>query len=203
VPSSPRAARSCRPRRFPLPPRPIALAILLALPGLTLAGGVTATAAARLSPDEVAGLLNDGGSACAWRFLETTAATPGTWIERWRAGDCSAAGTWNLQLDVGQDGRLAVTVLLPGETRQPAAVQAAATLAVLARAADDGCRERRVVDTTVLAAEADRSVERWTVVACGQRRAYRLTFTADGAGAPGIDLEPAGAAASPATAPSR
>lgn len=186
MPSIPRAANPHAPRRFPLPPRPIALALLL-----LLAGGVAAAAPPRLSPAEVAALSGEAGPTCTWRFVETAAAAENTWIERWRASDCAAAGIWNLQLDPGPDGRLAVTVLLPGETRQPPAVQAAATLAVLGRAAGDRCRERRVVDTAVLMAEEGRSVERWTVTACGDRRHYRLVFTADGAGPPSIDLEPA------------
>ncbi len=184
-------------RRFQLPRRSIALIVLLALPGAAAADPP------RLTPDEVAGLMKDAGPACVWRFVATTAARPDGAVERWRASECAAAGMWNLRLDAGSDGRLAVTVLLPGDTRQPPAVQEAATLAVLARAADDGCRERRVVDTTVVATTAARSVERWSVVACGQRRDYQLTFTASGAGAPSIGLEPAGETASVPTALSR
>ncbi|MFP4360509.1 MAG: hypothetical protein ACLFTG_07490 [Alphaproteobacteria bacterium] len=194
MPSIRRAANPQVSRRFPLPPRPIALALLL-----VLAGGVAAAAPPRLSPAEVATLSGAAGPACTWRFVETTPAAENAWIERWRASDCAAAGTWNLQLEPGPNGRLAVTVLLPGETRQPPAVQAAATLAVLGRAAGDRCRERRVVDTAVLTTGEGRSVERWTVTACGDRRHYRLTFTADQPGPPSIDLEPA----APPTALSR
>ncbi len=181
---------ACARARFPLSPRPLTLALFLALTG------GAAAAPPRLAPAEVAALLSDAAPACVWRFVESWPGAPATWIERWRAGDCAAAGAWTLRLDPGPDGRLAVTVLLPGETRQPAAVQAAATLAVLARAADDRCREREVVDTAVVAAAAHRSVERWTVAACGQRRIYRLTFTADGAGPPNIHLEAVNNAAS-------
>lgn len=147
--------------------------------------------------------MGEATPGCVWRFVETTPATANAWIERWQANGCAAAGTWNLELDPGPDGRLAVTVLLPGDTRQPPAVQAAATLAVLGRAADDRCRERRVVDTDVLTSDDERSVERWTVAACERRRAFRLTFTADEAGAPSIELEPARAGASPSPTLSR
>lgn len=178
-------------RRFNLPPRPLALAVLLAL-----LWGTAAAEPPRLTPAAVAALVGDAATGCSWRFVESASVAAGGSVERWRPSGCTASGVRNLRLVAGGDGRLAVTVLLPGNTRQPLAVQEAAILAVLSRAAGNGCRERRVVDTAVVATSAKASIERWVVVACGARQAYRLTFTTDAAGPPSIAVEPADATAS-------
>jgi hypothetical protein len=177
-----------------LTPRVVAVAVVFGV----LSGGAAAEPP-RLAPGQVAEVLAERARGCAWEPLTTSPSPPRARIERWRALDCAAAGVWNLLVEPDADRRVAVTVLLPGATRQPPAVQGPAALAVLARAGDDGCRERRVVDTSVIATSPAGGVERWTVVACGERLAYRVAFTARDDEAPGIAVTPLGdAAAAPA-----
>ena len=184
-----------------LPPGGLVLPLRLAT--LALALWSTAAGAAdppRLTPDQVADLLADAAGRCTFAFVETFHPTPRDRVERWRATGCDAPGLWNLQNARGDDGRLAVTVLLPGATRQAPAVQRTATLAVLARAAPADCRDRRIVDTEILERTDGGTVERWTAHACGARRTFRLTFGADTDGPPSVDIAPAdtgGAAPSP------
>ena len=144
-----------------------------------------------LAPDDLSALAGVDAAGCGWRFVAVTGRTADGQVERWRAEACAARGLWNVQLRPEPDGRLAATVLLPGTTRQPPAVQRAATLALLSRAAEADCRRRRVVDTEVVAERADAVVERWTVVACGESRSYRLDFDVEESGLPAIALEPA------------
>lgn len=159
--------------------------------------GAVAHAEPRLAPAQVAALADGAARACAWRFAASWPAPDAEagHVERWRAIGCPATPTMNLHVVAAGDGRLDVTVLLPGATRQPPAVQREAALAVLARAAAPSCRERRVSDTVVVDADTARSLERWTVVACGARRTFEVTVSAGDDGRPTITIaahEPAG-----------
>jgi hypothetical protein len=182
------------------------LVLPLRLATLALALGATVAAAAeppRLTADQVADLLADAAGRCSFGFVETFHPTPRDRVERWRATGCDAPGLWNLQSARVGDGRLAVTVLLPGATRQAPSVQRTATLAVLARAAPADCRDRRIVDTEIVERTDGGTVERWTAHACGARRTFRLTFGADADGPPSVDIAPADTGGAVPTALSR
>ncbi|NBB71582.1 MAG: hypothetical protein GVY33_14885 [Alphaproteobacteria bacterium] len=155
-------------------------------------GATGVTGAPRLTPSQVGELLAARAVGCAWRFVEAveTGRAP---VERWRPLGCAVETVQNLRLARAPDGAASVTVLLPGTTRQPAAVQRAATLAVLAEAAPGRCRDRRIVDTLALGAAT--AVEHWTVLACGRRRVFRLAFEDTDGGAPHITLAPVTAGA--------
>jgi hypothetical protein len=168
----------------------VAIALLAADTDATEAG----SGAPRLTPSQVGEVFAARAVGCAWRFVETVA-TARAHVERWRPVGCAVETVQNLRVEPAADGSAAVTVLLPGTTRQPAAVQRAATLAVLAVAAPPACRERRVVDTAAGATAA--AGERWTVLACGRRRQFRLAF-AGGGGAPRITVAPVTASGPPA-----
>jgi hypothetical protein len=186
------------------PPGGSVLPLLFAT--LALALGATAAVAAdppRLTEDQVADLLADAAGACTFSFVETFHPTPHDRVERWRATGCDGPRLWNLQSARVGDDRLAVTVLLPGATRQAPSVQRTATLAVLARAAPADCRDRRIVDTEIVERTDGGTVERWTAHACGARHTFRLTFGADADGPPSVDIAPADTGGAVPTALSR
>jgi hypothetical protein len=181
---------------------PFPLALLAGLVA-ALVAGAAAAAEPRLSPDQLTRLLADAAPGCRWQFVGARRPAPDEHVERWRARDCDAAGVWNLLLVPGDDDRLAVTVLLPGTTRQPASVQRTATLAVLARAGTAGCDTRRIVDTAVVVAGEGRTMEHWRTLACGERRTFHLTFEANEPGAARFAIAPTDTVEPLSTASSR
>lgn len=166
------------------------LAVLVAVLAADAADAGDAAGAPRLTPSQVGELFAGRAVGCGWRFVEAVPAARAR-VERWRPLGCAVETVQNLQLEAAPEGAASVTVLLPGTTRQPAAVQRAATLAVLADAAPGRCRDRRVVDTAAHEADAANTVEHWTILACGRRRVFRLAFEDTAGGAPHITLAPA------------
>jgi len=164
-------------------------AILAVVVALLATDAADATGAPRLTPSQVGELFAARAVGCAWRFVDAVE-TGRAHVERWRPLGCAVETVQNLHLEAAPDGAASITVLLPGTTRQPAAVQRAATLAVLADAAPGRCRDRRIVDTRALEAGAATAVEHWTVLACGRRRVFRLAFEGTAGGAPQITLAP-------------
>lgn len=153
-----------------------------------------ARADAWLAPAQVSELADGAARTCTWRFAAARPAPDEGRIERWRAVGCPATPAMNLHVVAAGEERLDVTVLLPGATLQPPAVQREAALAVLARAAAPGCRDRRVSDTAVVEDGAARALERWTVVACGARRTFAVAVTAGADGRPTIAIAESGRA---------
>jgi len=173
--------------------------IRLGLPDLAWLGLLVAFAslpanatAPRLAPEQVARLAAGAGcpAAARWRFEAGWNDPGGGRIERWAARECREPRRLNLHVASAAPGELAVTVLLPGDTRQPATVQQTAALAVLAQAAAPTCRERRVVDTRLRPGGSEATTERWTVEACGARRRFDVVFTTAPDGTVAIRLDP-------------
>jgi hypothetical protein len=167
--------------------RHLLLPLVLTVPGAPLA------AAPWLTPQQVTA-LTAAAPACTWRFDGMRPHAGEGRIERWRAEGCGRVPPANFRLARTDEASLTVTTLLPGTTEQPPAVQNDTMLAILGRAAAPDCRDRRVADTALLEATAEGDVERWQVVVCGRRLAYRVTFAATASGPPVVAIEPMPAA---------